>query len=32
MNYTDYTKDPMEAHYYERILSLMWQGCLLENG
>ena len=32
MNYTDYTTDPMEAHYYERILSLMWQGCLLENG
>jgi hypothetical protein len=31
MHYTDYNDNPVEAHWYERILQLAWQGCLEEN-
>ena len=31
MLYTDYAPNPPEAHYFERVLPLAWQGCLLEN-
>lgn len=31
MDYTDYYKNPIESHFYERILPLAWQGCLCEN-
>ena len=31
MFYTDYNNNPLEAHYFERILLMAWQGCLLEN-
>jgi hypothetical protein len=31
MYYTDYFKDPIESHYYERVFNLIWQGCLKEN-
>lgn len=31
MDYTDYDPNPMEAHFFERVLPLAWQGCLLEN-
>lgn len=31
MYYTDYSINPVEAHWYERILQLAWQGCLEEN-
>jgi len=31
MYYTDYFKDPIESHYYERVYNLIWQGCLKEN-
>jgi hypothetical protein len=29
--YTDYNNNPIEAHWYERIFQLAWQGCLEEN-
>ena len=31
MDYTDYAPNPMESHFFERVLPLAWQGCLLEN-
>lgn len=31
IDYTDYHSNPMESHYFERVLPLAWQGCLLEN-
>lgn len=31
MYYTDYSTNPLEAHWFERILQLAWQGCLEEN-
>ena len=31
MDYTDYDINPMESHFFERVLPLAWQGCLLEN-
>lgn len=31
MYYTDYNDNPVEAHWFERILQLAWQGCLEEN-
>lgn len=31
MDYTDYDSNPMESHFFERILILAWNGCLLEN-
>lgn len=31
MYYTDYSNNPVEAHWFERILKLAWQGCLEEN-
>ena len=31
MYYTDYFKDPIEAHWFERILPMAWIGCLKEN-
>jgi hypothetical protein len=31
MHYTDYSNNPAEAHWYERIFQLAWQGCLEEN-
>lgn len=31
MDYTNYHSNPMEAHMFERVLPLAWQGCLLEN-
>jgi len=31
MYYTDYNDNPVEAHWFERVLKLAWQGCLEEN-
>lgn len=31
MYYTDYNNNPVEAHWFERVLKLAWQGCLEEN-
>ena len=31
MDYTDYSNNPIEAHWFERVLQLAWQGCLKEN-
>lgn len=31
MDYTDYNNNPVEAHWFERILQIAWQGCLEEN-
>lgn len=31
MYYTDYSNNPIEAHWFERTLQLAWQGCLEEN-
>jgi hypothetical protein len=32
MVYTDYHhSDVQEAHWFERILTMAWQGCLEEN-
>lgn len=31
MYYTDYYKNPIESHFYERILPMAWNGCLREN-
>jgi len=31
MYYTDYNNNPIESHWFERILQLAWQGCLEEN-
>lgn len=31
MHYTDYNNNPVEAHWFERILKLAWNGCLEEN-
>lgn len=31
MYYTDYNNNPIEAHWFERILQMAWQGCLEEN-
>jgi hypothetical protein len=31
MYYTDYASNPLESHWFERILQLAWQGCLEEN-
>ena len=31
MDYTNYHPNPMESHFFERVLPLAWQGCLLEN-
>lgn len=31
MHYTDYSNNPIEAHWFERIYQLAWQGCLEEN-
>lgn len=31
MYYTDYYKNPIEAHWFERILPMAWIGCLKEN-
>jgi hypothetical protein len=31
IDYTDYDINPMESHFFERVLPLAWQGCLLEN-
>lgn len=31
MDYTDYNNNPIEAHWFERIYMLAWQGCLEEN-
>lgn len=31
MYYTDYNNNPVEAHWFERVLKLAWNGCLEEN-
>lgn len=31
MYYTDYNDNPVEAHWFERVMQLAWQGCLEEN-
>jgi len=31
MDYTDYNNNPIEAHWFERVFQLAWQGCLKEN-
>lgn len=31
MKYNDYNNNPIEAHWFERIYMLAWQGCLEEN-
>jgi len=31
MHYTDYNNNPIEAHWFERVLQMAWQGCLEEN-
>lgn len=31
LHYTDYNNNPVEAHWYERIFQMAWQGCLEEN-
>ena len=31
MHYSDYNNNPIEAHWFERIYMLAWQGCLEEN-
>jgi hypothetical protein len=31
MYYTDYNNNPIESHWFERILQMAWQGCLKEN-
>lgn len=31
MYYTDYDSNPIEAHYWERVLLMAWNGSLLEN-
>jgi len=31
MDYTDYNNNPIEAHWFERVLMMAWQGCLEEN-
>lgn len=31
MYYTDYYKNPIEAHWFERVLPMAWTGCLKEN-
>jgi hypothetical protein len=31
LHYTDYSNNPIEAHWYERIFQMAWQGCLEEN-
>ena len=31
MYYNDYNNNPIEAHWFERIYMLAWQGCLEEN-
>jgi len=31
MYYTDYNENPIESHWYERVLLMAWQGCLEEN-
>lgn len=31
MVYNDYNDNPIEAHWFERILQMAWQGCLEEN-
>lgn len=31
MYYTDYNNNPIESHWFERILQMAWQGCLEEN-
>lgn len=31
MHYTDYNNNPIEAHWFERVFQMAWQGCLEEN-
>lgn len=31
MHYTDYNNNPVEAHWFERVFQMAWQGCLEEN-
>ena len=31
MYYTDYSNNPLESHWFERIMQLAWQGSLEEN-
>ena len=31
MVYNDYNNNPVEAHWFERIMQMSWQGCLEEN-
>lgn len=31
MDYTDYNNNPVEAHWFERVFQMAWQGCLKEN-
>jgi len=31
MEYTDYNNNPVEAHWFERVFQMAWQGCLKEN-
>ena len=31
MYYTDYSNNPIEAHWFERVFKYMWQGCPIEN-